>query len=139
MKGIRQRTDRAMSKYGTIAVHAAEEAGRGADPVSAWQKAVLEVFPTQKASREKSCPRCAFLGLSSMGLLRNIPPGEYTRSQDNKRYAMKAVEILRRDPRLMNQPDELWQLVTPGKEKQSNHQMDVVIALWQSGYVLGDA
>ena len=64
-----------MSKYGTIAVCAAKKVreGNGLCPISAWKTSAEEIFPEQTASREKSCPRNAFLGLAEEGLIRSSP------------------------------------------------------------------
>ena len=58
-----------MSKYGTIAVCAAKKVreGNGLCPISAWKTSAEDIFPEQTASREKSCPRNAFLGLARRG------------------------------------------------------------------------
>lgn len=54
-----------MSQYGTLAKLAAAKAQQGMQPPEAWKTAAFEVFPTQKASRGKGCPRCDFLGLAA--------------------------------------------------------------------------
>ena len=122
-----------MSKYEDLAKSAAEKARTGIDPQQAWESAALEVFPTQKSSRNKGCPKGAFLGLAEEGMIRGIPAGNYTRSLDNKQYAVDAVSILKTRPELSNDPSELWKAVMSGRSKQHNEQMSVVIALWKSG------
>lgn len=65
-----------------------------------------------------------------------IPAGCYTRSRDNKGYALTAVECLNVDPRLSDVgPDVLWKKVMAGKEKAHNSQMDVVLTLWNRGLI----
>ena len=107
-----------MSKYGTIAVCAAKKVreGNGLCPISAGNTSAEDIFPEQKekASREKSCPRNAFFGLAEEGLIRGIPPGNYTRSIDNKGYALEAVELLQTSPDLSDNPTQLWECVMHG-------------------------
>ena len=122
-----------MSNYGELAKLAASYARQGTRPADAWGKSAREIFPTQKASREKPCPKCAFLGLAEEGLVQGVPPGNYTKSRDNKRYALMAVKALRTDPDLVNDAKRLWEIVMAGEEKQHNEQMCVVLALWQNG------
>ena len=127
-----------MSKYGEVACMAAEDARRGTSPECAWRRAAERVFPNQKSSREKSCPRCAFLGLAEQGLLLGIPPGEYIDSTatENKRYTIRALKLLQDKPRLCDAPSLLWRLVMESEadpDKSHNNQMDVVISLWKNG------
>ena len=125
-----------MNKYAEIAVRATELCRSGASPRDAWQKAASEVFPGKKASQDKVCPRSAFLGLAEEGLIRGIPKGNYVRSPDNKRYAMEALSLIRSNPALAENPDELWGVVTAGVKKQHNAQMHVVSALWKRGDIV---
>ncbi len=122
-----------MSNYGELAKLAASRARQGATPVDAWKSSAEDIFPTKKASREKGCPKCAFLGLAEEGLIRGVPPGHYTRSTDNKRYALAALKALRADPDLASDIKKLWATVMTGVKKQHNEQMCVVSALWQNG------
>ena len=130
-----------MSKYGTIAVCAAKKVreGNGLCPISAWKTSAEEIFPEQTASREKSCPRNAFLGLAEEGLICGIPPGRYTRSIDNKGYALEAVKLLQTSPDLSDNSTQLWECVMQGQIKQRNGQMDVAIALWKNGDIAFDS
>ena len=125
-----------MSKYGEVARLAAEDARNGAAPRQAWQDAAQTKFPNQSAGRDKGCPRDAFLGLAEDGLIVGVPSGQYTKSKLNKRYATRAVGLLRQKPDLANTPRELWCLVMSTERdinKTHNHQMDVVTALWSAG------
>lgn len=121
-----------MSKYGQVAKNAAGLARAGTDPVDAWKRAAQQIFPTQKASRDKGCPKCAFLGLAEDGIIKGITKGSYTKSADNKYYAVSAVDQLRANPNLVNDKATLWRLVSGGA-KQHNGQLDVVIDLWKNG------
>lgn len=124
---------RPMSKYGDVARLAAKKSRTGLDPVEAWKLSAAQVFPNKKSSRNKNCPRCAFLGLAEEGMVVGIPRGRYTRSQDNKRYAVEGLRLLLLDPTLCDHPDEMWRRVMSGESKQHNEQMQVVAALWKSG------
>ncbi|MBD3351569.1 MAG: hypothetical protein GF364_08785 [Candidatus Lokiarchaeota archaeon] len=120
-----------MSKYGQVAIDAARAARKGASPVDAWKEAAHRMFPTQKASRDKGCPKCAFLGLAEDGLIKGVPRGSYTNSADNKRYAVNAVGQIRANANLLNDKRTLWKLVSGGA-KQHNGQIDVVVDLWNN-------
>ena len=122
-----------MSKYEDVAKRAAETARTGIDPLQSWQSSALEVFPTQKSSRNKGCPKCVFLGLAGEGMIRGVPAGNYTQSIDNRQYALDAVNLLRARPELSNDPSGLWEEVMAGRIKQHNEQMSVVVALWKNG------
>ena len=125
-----------MSKYGEVACMAADDGRKGGAPEDAWRRAAKHIFPNQKSSQDKACPRCAFLGLAEEGLIVGIPRGKYANSADNKRYAIRAVELLREQPHLSDSPLDLWRLVVreePGPDKSHNNQMDVVVSLWKNG------
>lgn len=126
-----------MGNYGKIAVEATRkiQAKTCLDPVEAWKKSALEIFPTKEASRNKGCPRGAFLVLCEAGLVKDIKatePGTYTKSKDNKKYAIKAVEFLKQEPQLANNKSNLWEKVINGIVKNQNSQMDVVISLYKN-------
>lgn len=123
-----------MSKYGDAAVNAVTVYGNlTAAPREAWKRATAEIFGLGSSSQEKGCPRDAFLGLCEEGLVVGIPKGPYTRSEKNKRYAVDAVAMLRKDDKLAGDLDALWRAVLDGEDKQHNSQMDVVVALWKRG------
>lgn len=126
-----------MGKYGKAAILARDLLLKHSnlDPLEAWNWAVAKVFPDSLSSREKSCPRGAFLGLCSEGLLHYIPPGSYTKSKDNRRYAIQAVKALSLEASLADRADELWEKVILGERKVQNSQMDVVISLWKAGAI----
>jgi hypothetical protein len=124
-----------VTKYGKAAVRATQLilSGDALSPPTAWAKAVREVFQGSASSQEKGCPRSAYLGLCESGLIRDVEPGSYTRSILNKRYAVRAVALLRAQPALAADPVGLWRRVVGGETKQPNNQIDVVIALWRAG------
>jgi hypothetical protein len=88
---------------------------------------VIHETSSKKSSQEKSCPRNAFLGLCEEGLIKGIPPGNYTAPNPNKGYAVKAVQILA-DSKIKLSANQLWQLTT-GDSVTHNGQMHVVLAL----------
>ena len=127
-----------MNKYAQSAVLATTyvNSGQAMDPVNAWKKAVCEIFPKSVSSQKKGCPKGAFLGLCEEGMIKGVPRGSYTRSIDNKRYAVNGVTELKRNPELAKDPRELWEAVMKSAEKKENSQMDVVIALWDAGLIV---
>ena len=123
-----------MTSYGTAAVNAAhllrDRAVSG--PLEAWARAVSGM---PKSCRVKSCPKGTFLGLCEEGLVRGIPRGTYTRSEKNKRYGVRAVQILRSHSAVAWSAAELWSAVQAGVHKEYNDQMDIVLALWNAGLI----
>ncbi|HEX3952218.1 MAG TPA: hypothetical protein VHW90_01505 [Stellaceae bacterium] len=120
-----------MGKYGECAVRAAEIAvQRSIDPKAAWVEAAVRQFPHSASSRNKGCPKGAFLGLCEEGLVKGIAKGAYTRSTDNKGYSVTAAALLKDKPELAANKDTLWRLI-PDHPLNENNQMDVVISLWQ--------
>lgn len=72
------------------------------------------------------------LGLCEEGVVLGMPRGKYSRSLDNKKYALQALELLLKDPRLAQDEQALWARVMAGRQNSMNSQMDVVIALWNA-------
>ncbi len=126
-----------MGKYGEAAVEAANlvRNGREVSPVEAWWTAVGRLFPVSPSSRDKGCPKGTFLGLCEAGLVAGVAPGQYTSSQKNKRYGLRAVVLLRQNPELADDEAGLWRAVMAGEPKASNSQMDVVTSLWRHGLI----
>lgn len=128
-----------MGRYGEAAIRAAEKLQSGGvfGPKDAWEKATSEIFGKGTSSQRKNCPRSAFLGLCEAGKVKGVPSGDYTRAKENKEYALKALQLLRERSDLSSSPEFLWSKALENKTKTHNHQMDVVIALWESGVLLG--
>lgn len=126
-----------MGKYGVAAIAAvrAYTEGKAATVEDAWAVAVQEIFPNSPSSQAKSCPRGTFLGICESGKIIGIPSGEYTRSQKNKIYGLKALELLHATPSLADDEATLWKLVLAGQSKAPNHQMEVTSSLWKAGLV----
>ena len=120
-----------MGKYGQAAILAMEliEKDQYANPKVAWEQATEQIFGKGTSSQCKGCPRGAFLGLCEAGLIKGVAAGEYCNSEHNKSYALKAVELLKKQPELATNINQLWYKITKG-EKAHNGQMDVVISLW---------
>ena len=93
------------------------------------------LYPTSPAARKKSCPRGAFLGLCEEGLVKGIPPGQYTASKDDKAYAVRAAALLAEGTQSWSR-STLWQAVTNDPEKTHDSQLDVVLALWKNGLIV---
>ncbi|MDO9592600.1 MAG: hypothetical protein Q7I98_05320 [Erysipelotrichaceae bacterium] len=106
----------------------------GQSPRDAWEKSTERIFGKGTASQRKACPRGTFLGLCEEGLINIVEAGNYCRSQKNKDYAVKAVEILKHNPELANNKNKLWDKIA-GSCKAQNNQMDVAIALWERGLI----
>ena len=68
-------------------------------------------------------------------MVKGIPPGKYARSTLNGDRAIKAVEILARNPELTYSQAELWRLVAGRKGIGHDQQMTVVLALWGEGLI----
>lgn len=124
-----------INEYGDVAVRAVEmiRSGTAGSPSVAWNEAAREVFPGRVHRQKKGCPRGAFLGLCDEGLVLGVPAGSYTRSIDNKAYALRAVRLLHSAPELAAEGRRaLWNRVE-AKAGSHNSQMDVVLALHQNG------
>ncbi len=122
-----------MSKYARTAVDAAQRCGHGVEPSDAWEQASIGVFGRGTSSQLKSCPRSAFLGLAGAGLIVGVPPGRYTRSESNVRYAVEAARHVLTTPGASPTASELWAIAMRGDTKRHNAQMDVVLGLHQAG------
>jgi hypothetical protein len=105
------------------------------DPEARWMAAMEKLYPTSVAARKNSCPRGAFLGLCEEGLVKGIPAGAYTKSRDNKAYAVRAAELLMEGKEHWT-TSTLWEAVADEDEKQHSSQMDVVMALWKNGLIV---
>ncbi|WP_405606240.1 DUF6979 family protein [Polaribacter sp. Asnod1-A03] len=123
------------NKYG----FAAKEATLiGGNPLESWEIAVKDF--DSESSKTKPCPKNTFLGLCEAGLVKGIKPGSYFISKKenlNKKYAIKAVELLVLDSNLSK--NQLWKKVREELgigEKEHNSQMDVVLALWNEGLIV---
>jgi hypothetical protein len=124
-----------MPRYGDTAVLATKFVleGKANSPVEGWKLAVAETCPDSVSSQKKGCPKGAYLGICEEGLVKGIPSGSYTTSVLNKKYALRALSLLRSEPALSGDAIGLWDRVMEmeGDTKHPNGQMDVVLALRQ--------
>lgn len=122
-----------MSKYGEAAILAVQllKEGSAPDPRDAWALATKKIFPTSTDLQNKGCPKGAFLGLCNEGMIEGVPPGKYSNPTKNGKYATDAIDVLRKNKYLSSQPSLLWKKVV-GNTKTENHQMDVVVGLWEA-------
>jgi hypothetical protein len=124
-----------MGRYGVVAVKAVNNYQTNEiTPRDAWELAAHEVF-TSKSSRDKGCPRSAFLVLCEEGLVISIPSGKYCNAKENKIYVLKAVDLLKKSPTTKYDETTLWQAVMGDEKKKYNQQMDVVLSLWTQGCI----
>jgi hypothetical protein len=124
------------NRYGEAALIATREgSSAGTSPVARWDSAMQSLYPSSPTAQRKSCPRGAYLGLCEEGLVKGIPPGRYTASEDNKAYAVRAAALLTEGKQSWS-TNSLWRAVTNDPEKTHNSQMDVVLALWKNGLIV---
>lgn len=125
-----------VTKYGEAAIKSVNVmiSNEGNNPRDIWDFITSKIFGEGTCSQKKGCPRNTFLALCEEGLVKGVPKGNYTRSKKNKIYALEAVKILKEKPNLMIKPKILW-LEVIDEPKAHNGQMDVVIALWENGYI----
>lgn len=123
------------NKYGLAAVAATKYIlqNKNTTPEEAWKKSISKVFPDSPSSRKKGCPKNAYLGLCENGLIKGIPSGNYTNSQLNKEYAIKAHNIIKCNTNTNVTASDLWKSVIVNEKKSHNSQMNVVMALHDHG------
>ena len=127
-----------MNKYGQAAIKAVEliDSKHATNPGTAWDMATIEIFGAGTSGQSKGCPRSTFLALCETGKVKGIESGVYTSARQNKKYAIKALELLFDDPSLSNDPKILWTRIQGKIKKSHNSQMDVVLALWNKGFIV---
>jgi hypothetical protein len=133
-----------MGKYGSTAVRSvARLRGSHESADEAWRAIAEHTFEGAPESRDKACPRQAFLGLCAAGLIRGVSPGTCTETSrsPNRSYSVTAVRLLVADPSLaQGSKIGLWRRVLRGlgadPKKKPNEQMDVVLALWEQGLIV---
>lgn len=125
-----------MNKYAQIALQAVKIVkSKNVGPKDAWDEAARQIFPESESSRKKGCPKNAFLGLCEKGLIIGIKQGNYTKSVDNKRYAIEAVNVLRRQGDMPEK--QLWESIKKNDQnKRHNQQMHVVRALFNKNCII---
>lgn len=131
-----------MGKYGQAAVKAVSLIvnGKPSDPAHAWERTTTAMFGKGTSSQAKSCPRDAFLGLCESGMVKGVPSGSYTKSVENKAYAVTAAQLLKSNGSLASLSNTaLWRRVltqlSASAGKAHNQQMDVVKTLFDHGLI----
>jgi hypothetical protein len=119
-----------MNKYGEVTVQAGNLLAKnpGLAPREAWDRAGAVVFPNSPSSRQKGCPKAAFLTLCELGAFAAPPGVRYTSSESNRTYVIRAAAVLRFRPELRNDLLTLWEIATEGSGIQHNSQLDVLMA-----------
>lgn len=127
-----------MPPFGKVAVRAVQNyrSHRFPSPMGAWDAAVRDIC-TADSIEEKICSRSVFLGLCEAGFVRGIPGGTYLKTRPgehspNKIFATTAATLIAGDPGLLRNKTRLRELLT---DSGRNAQLDVVIALWESGLI----
>jgi hypothetical protein len=128
------------NRYGEAALLAVrmETYGKALTAAERWQDAVGKLYSTSPISQKKSGPRNAFLGLCEAGLVKGIAAVATAGSsagQANKAYAVKAVGLLRAGTH--KTVSQLWAEVNEDGTQEHGSQMDVVLALWKNGLIVG--
>lgn len=129
------------NRYGEAALIAVrmETFGKAYSPAERWTQAVKKLYPTTPIGQRKAGPRAAFVGLCEAGLVKGITPGEYAEpgssADRNKAYAVQAVKLLRAGT--CTTVSQLWAEVKEGAGSEHASQMDVVMALWKNGLIVG--
>lgn len=77
----------------------------------------------------------AFLSLCEAGMVKGIPAGSYGASGKEKLGVAKAVELLRAGTHTT--VNRLWTEVAGPDAPPHAGQMDVVLALWKNGLIVG--
>ena len=114
-----------MTVCAKAAVKAFEYVDRGYDVELAWKKAICE-FTDSIHYQKKNCPKVAFCGLMSND--------RRWAEKENAMIARRALDKLRNNSNRKFTSRELWSLLG-NTSKSHDGQMDVVLALWNSGLV----
>ncbi len=127
-----------MPPFGKVAVKAVQNyrSHRFPSPMGAWDAAIRDIC-TIDSIEEKICSRSVFLGLCEAGMVRGIPGGTYLKTKPgekspNKIFATSAAQLIAGEPGLVRNKSRLRELLT---DSGRNAQIDVVIALWESGLI----
>jgi hypothetical protein len=126
------KTGKGYGLFGRTAVKAVGYARRPEyEPMDAWNKAAAEEIGNEN-TRDKICPRSAFLCLCEAGLVDGV---SIRKAGERKQYARIAVDRLRSDPQLSGlSPNALWTR-TIGEHRSHQSEMNVVLALWNQGFI----
>lgn len=117
-----------MNKYAKVALMVVSDCAGKANPDvrTSWSNAinVLNAY-------DEGCPKVAFIGLCSEGMIKGIPASTYgyKREAKNKRYAVDAAKLLLCGHDL--DVSSIWEKVTD-KKIVHHGQIDIVISLYQA-------
>jgi len=125
-----------MGQYGRAAVRAAAmlEKSEFPDPEAAWRKAIAHET-TNDHSRNKSCPRGAFLGLCAAGVVRGVRAQPEYLPGKNGEYAIRMLKAIRTEEGVLSDRDRLWHIAVGDPSKHENGQIDVVTTMWKEGRI----
>jgi hypothetical protein len=124
------------NRYGEAALLTARaEAAYRSHPAERWVEIIKRLYPTSPVAQRKTGPRNAFLSLCEAGVVKGIPAGQYAPSNKAKGYALRAVSLLRAGS--LASATGLWAAATEGEDVPHGGQMDVVLALWKNGLIVG--
>lgn len=138
---IFENTKKKYGNYGAAALlahHIIES--KNQSPSDAWDNAI-----NQLQCAAKSCPKSTFLSLCEDGWIIDVDRGNYTRSTDNKEYAIEAISLLKSKQISESQltPKYLWCRLASNIKANNirisyNQQMHVLLALKAAGLILAD-
>ena len=105
-------------------------------PEKAWSEAISK-YTKSKETRNKQCPKHVFVDLYYHKKLKLDKPIHDKQGLTlNGRYALKAIELLIKEPSLAKKKNELWKRtmleLKEDPNKAQNGQMDIVIALYDN-------
>jgi hypothetical protein len=124
--------------YGRAAVRAAQmlQESTSSDPEAAWKRAIT-LETESKDSRDKPCPRGAFLGLCGGGHIPGCSKRSAFLRNTNGDYAVRMLRAIQKDESLLGDRERLWKAaIGRGRDSPSEQgQIDVVVSLWTAGLI----
>ncbi len=123
-----------MGQYGDVALQAVEliRVKPHLEPQRAWERAARGL---KGSSREKLCPKGAFVGLRESGAVVGVAMRRTLSRSDNGDYAVTGLAALRKDPTLAHDKTALWILSRGTKRISHNGQMDVLLSFLEAGHL----
>jgi len=102
-----------------------------------WDLTAYETIST-KESREKQCPKLAFVSLCQLDLIKGISPqnGEVYQGICTH-YMREAAKILKSEPYLINNKSKVW-LKIKGHSDAIASRLDPIFALWKNNLINED-
>lgn len=122
--------------FGNTALRARELLieGEASTPRDAWNMAGGELFH-RTTYFSKGCPRAAFIGLCEEGLIKGIPAGDYSAGEKNKKHTLKALQLLKEKANWKLNKTQWWNAATKDNPISHNHQLDVLLSLYENGFL----